>query len=191
LATENGAGVHRPRRGRRRPIPLRLKIAIAGLLGLTVAWLIPKGGGAPIDDTTPTPTPPSGLTAAEERLADVPMGVSFRSLDGVRIFLVRTGDVVVGFHGVATTGAGEAIHWCPKNGWFEGDEPGPWYGSSGVVLRYSAPRNLDRISVLVAAKRVTIFPHQVLRGDSAPATPNPPPPLPPPPPPCAENERVG
>ena len=158
-------------RRRRRPWPLRLKIAIAGILGLTAAWLIPKGGGIPLDNTTPTPTPPNGVTAVEEPLSAVHPGVSFRVVDGVRIFLSRTGDKVIGFQGLATTTESGPVHWCPPYNWFEGDGPGPYYDSAGGTLRYSAPRNLDKISVLVAAGRVTIFPHQVLTGSPAPPTP--------------------
>jgi hypothetical protein len=187
LDTENGS---RRAGRRRRRIPLRVKLAIAGMLGLAAAWLIPKGGGTPLDRTTPTPTPPQGLTAAEEPLSAVHPGVSFRILDGVRIFLVRTGDEVVGFHGVTTTDPQRNLHWCPRLNWFEGGSSGPFYDSSGTVARFSAPRNLDRISVLVAAKRVTIFPHQILKGAPAPPAPNPPMPMPFPGV-CAENERVG
>jgi len=168
-----------------------VRVVIAGVLGLGAAWLIPKGGGSPVDSTTPTPTPARGVTAVEERLSDVSPGVSFRTIDGVRVFLVRTGDAVVGYRGNATIAEDGPVHWCPRNHWFEGDAPGPYYGRDGMVDRYSAPRNLDRISVIIAAGRVTIFPHQVVSGSAAPPTPSPPPPPPAPPPPCAANERVG
>lgn len=167
-----------------------MKISLAALAGLAAAWLIPRGGGTPLDTTTPTPTPPGGLTAAAEPLAALSGGVSFRLVDGVRIFLVRDGNIVDGYQGVATTPGGGPIHWCPTNHWFEGDSGGPYYDSTGVVLRYSAPRNLDRISVIVAAGQVTIFPHSTIRGAAAPPTPDPLPSLPPPTP-CAANERVG
>ncbi len=170
-------------------MPLRVKISLAAFAGLAAAWLIPRGGGMP-GDTTPTPTPPSGLTAAAEPLSSLPSGVSFRVLDGVRIFVVRTGSRVVGFHGVATTAGDGPVHWCPPNRWFEGDGPGPYYDMSGGVLRYSAPRGLDRINVIVAAGQVTLFPHSTIAGPAAPPTPTPPPSLPPPTP-CAANERVG
>jgi hypothetical protein len=169
-------------------MPLRVKLAIGAFAGLAVAWIIPKGGPAPV--ATPTPTPPGQLTAAEVPLNTVPAGVSFRTIDGVRIFLVRTGDSVVGFLGTSTDKPGP-IFWCAKNDWFEGLQPGPYYSRGGVAVRVSAPRSLDRINVIVAAGRVTIFPHTVLRGGPAPVTQGPNPPPPTPSPPCSPTERVG
>lgn len=162
-------------------------MAIAGIAGVAAAWLIPKGGTEPAP--VPTPTPPGQLTAAEVPLTTIPAGGSFRTIDGVRVFLVRTGDNVVAFHGVATRTEGGPIFWCPKSRLFQGTSGSPWYGSTGAVFDFSAPRHLDRIQVLVAAGRVTIFPHVITRGGVAP-TPTiqkgPPPPLE-----CSAAERVG
>jgi hypothetical protein len=164
-----------------------VKLAIGAFAGLAAAWFLPKGGPAPV--ATPTPTPPGQLTAAEVPLSTVPAGVSFRTIDGVRVFLVRTGDSVVGFHGQATTrGTAEPVYWCPRTSLFEGAN-GPWYHANGKVYELTAPRELDRIQVLVAAGRVTIFPHNVMIG-APPPTPT----VmkgPPPPEPCPANERVG
>jgi hypothetical protein len=168
-----------------------VKLVVAGILGLGAAWLIPKGGGTPLDSTAPTPTPARGITAVEEPLSAVSPGVSFRTIDGVRVFLVRTGNAVSGFRGESTSATDGPVHWCRRNGWFEGDEPGPYYDEHGVVRRFSAPRDLDRISVIVAGGRVTILPHQIVLGSHALPTPIPIPPLVSAPPACAVNERVG
>jgi hypothetical protein len=166
-----------------------VKIGLAAIAGVGAAWLIPKGGTAPAPSTTPTPTPPGQLTAAEFPLSTIPPGVSFKTIDGVRVFLVRTGSTVVAFHGVSTDDPGP-VYWCPKNDWFEGLGPGPYYDRAGKVLRYEAPRDLDMLSVIVAGGRVTVFPHRILPGTKAtiPATPVP---LPAPPPPCSAAQRVG
>jgi hypothetical protein len=171
-------------------MPLRVKLAIGAFAGLAAAWLLPRGGVPPV--ATPTPTPPGQLTASEEPLTAVHPGVSFRMIDGVRVFLVRTGDTVVGFVGVATTPEAGSIYWCPKNRWFEGSGgSGPYYAADGSIARYSSRRSLDRIQVLVAAGRVTIFPHQITPGAAATFPTDYAPPLAPPPEACAPNERVG
>jgi hypothetical protein len=142
-------------------MPLRVKLAIGAFAGLAVAWIIPKGGSAPV--ATPTPTPPGRLTAAEVPLNTVPAGVSFRTIDGARVFLVRTGDSVVGFLGRATTRNDGPIYWC-TTGHFESTDFQTQYDPTGKALYGQPLRDLDRIQVLVAAARVTIFPHALLPG---------------------------
>jgi hypothetical protein len=142
-------------------MPLRVKLAIGAFAGLALAWVLPKGGTPPV--ATPTPTPPGQLTAAEVPLAQIPAGVSFRSIDGVRVFLVRTGDSVAGFHGRATTPADGPIYWCMASH-FESADSQTRYDLDGKARFGPALRDLDRIQVLVAAGRVTIFPHMVLPG---------------------------
>jgi hypothetical protein len=138
-----------------------VKLAIGAFAGLALAWILPKGGVPPV--ATPTPTPPGQLTAAEVPLTTVPAGVSFRTIDGVRVFLVRTGDSVVGFHGQATTSNDGPIIWCiPTH--FESTDFQTRYDRTGKALSGRALRDLDRIQVLVAAGRVTIFPHMILPG---------------------------
>jgi hypothetical protein len=168
-----------------------MKIALAGLAGVGLAWLIPKGGGTPTPGPSVTPSDRPGVTAVEVQLSSIPQGVSFRMIDGVRVFLVRSGSTTVGFRGLATSADGGPIWWCPKNRWFEDRDQQSFYDSKGMIMRYSAPRELDRIRVLVAAGRVTIFPHGVVPGPHATFPPNYAPPLPPPPPPCSAAERVG
>jgi len=163
---------------------------IAGVLGLLVAWLIPKGGGKPADNVTPTPTAARGVTAVEERLSDVSPGVSFRVIDGVRVFLVRTGDKVAGFEGVSTAPGDGPIHWCPSGQLFQASSNGPWWGNDGKVVFWGAPRNLNRITVIVSAGRVTIVPHEIVPGSPGEPTPSPPVPHPRPPS-CAANQTVG
>ena len=168
-------------------MPLRVKVAIAGIAGVGAAWLIPRGGTEPV--VNPTPTPPGRLTAAEFPLSTIPRGVSFKTIDGVRVFLVRTGEGVVAFRGLATTSAGGPIYWCPKTRRFQRTSGGPFYSPSGGVEDFSAPRHLDRLQVLVAAGRVTIFPHVATRGGAAPPATiqkGPPPPIL-----CTAAERVG
>jgi len=167
-----------------------MRVVIAGVLGLLVAWLIPKGGGKPADNVTPTPTAARGVTAVEERLSDVSPGVSFRVIDGVRVFLVRRGDTVVGFEGLAPTSDRARVRWCPAAQVFEKTSDGPWWGDDGKVAFWSSPRNLNRITVLVAAGRVTILPHEIIAG--APGEPTPSPPAPHPrPPSCSSNQSIG
>ena len=170
----------------RRPLSLRLKIAVAGLAGLGVAWLLPKGGTGPATPgSSITPTDRPGVTALVVRLDQVPQGVSFRLAGDVRVFLVRSASGLVAFHGRSTAGN---VWWCPKNDWFE--SAGSFYGRDGGVLRYSAPRNLERIRVLIAGDTATIFPSDITRGSAAPPTPagiR----LAAPPPPCSASERVG
>ena len=142
-------------------MPLRVKLAIGAFAGLAVAWIIPKGGPAPV--ATPTPTPPGQLTAAEVPLNTVPAGVSFRTIDGVRIFLVRSGDSVIGLIGRATTPSDGSVYWC-ASGHFESTDFQTRYDRTGKALNGPALRDLDRVQVLVAAARVTIFPHTILPG---------------------------
>jgi hypothetical protein len=104
-------------------------------------------------------------------LNTVPAGVSFRTIDGVRVFLSRTGDVVVGFNGRATTRNDGPIFWC-TSGHFESTDFQTQYDPAGRALYGKPLRNLDRIQVLVAGGRVTIFPHVILPG-SAVTTPLP------------------
>ena len=184
-ASPNGGRARRPRRR----IPLRIRVVIAGVLGLLIAWLIPKGGGKPADVTMPTPTPAHGVTAVEERLADVSPGVSFRVIDGVRLFLVRTGDTVVGFRGNVTRPDAGPLQWCIGGQFFMGSGGPPFYDRAGHVSYNSAPRDLDRITVIVAAGRVTIVPHEIVPGASNPtfASQNEGKPAPR----CAANDRLG
>ena len=164
-------------------------MVIAGVLGLLVAWLIPKGGGRPADSVSPTPTAARGVTAVEERLSDVSPGVSFRVIDGVRVFLVRTGDKVVGFEGVKPTDR-RPIRWCPVGQVFEASAGGPWWKPDGTVAFWTSPRNLNRITVIVAAGRVTIVPHEIVAGTPGVPTPSPPASYPHPPA-CSATELIG
>lgn len=168
-----------------------MKIALAGLAGVAAAWLIPRGGEAPAPTQSGSPSDRAGVTAAEYPLSSVDQGVTYRSIDGVPIFLVRSGTTVEGYVGVATTEARDRIFWCPKNRWFEDEGQSVFYGSQGEILRYSARAGLDRVRVLVSSGRVTVFPHSVDAGPLATFPPDYAPPLPPPPPPCSASERVG
>lgn len=140
-----------------------MKIAIAGIAGVAAAWLIPKGGTEPAP--SPTPTPPGQLTAAEFPLTMIPDGVSFRAIDGVRVFLVRVGDGVVAFHGISTTEQQGPIFWC-QSGHFESTDLDAWYEVTGVARYGMAKRNLDGVRVFVSAGRVTVFPHEFARGSA-------------------------
>jgi hypothetical protein len=175
----------------RRPVSLRVKIAVAGLAGVGVAWLLPKGGTGPATPgSSVTPTDRPGVTAVAVPLVQIPEGVSFRLADGVRVFLVRSGSSIVAFHGRATIAGGGDVWWCARNGWFESEGQAAFYGRDGTVGRYSAPRNLERIRVLVAGTTATIFPHDVTPGPAAPPTPSGIR-LAAPPPPCSASERLG
>ena len=165
-------------------MPLRVKLAIGAFAGVTVAWLIPKGG-TPAPVATPTATPPGHLTAAEEPLGAVPAGVSFRTIDGVRVFLVRTGDTVAGFHGVATSAEDGPIHWCIAAKHFESADGRVQYDRGGKAMYGGARRDLDGIQVLASAGRVTIFPHTTLPGAAAAGLPEIDTT------PCAASDRVG
>ncbi|MGH2783729.1 MAG: hypothetical protein ACRDJ1_00525 [Actinomycetota bacterium] len=153
----------------RRPIPLRVKVAIAGLAGLGLAWLIPRGGG---DVPQPTPTPTltatdrPGVTAIQVPLSLVPQGVSFHPAGDERVFLVRKGSAVVGFLGRSTAGAGP-VWWCQKNVSFEDESGAVRYDIDGHALPATAPRDLDRVRVLVTGDSVTIFPESVTGGATA------------------------
>ena len=153
----------------RRPIPFRIKIAIAGLAGLGLAWLIPRGGG--LSETTPTPsltpTDRPGVTAFEVPLNLVPQGVSFHPVGEVRAFLARSGDAVNGFVGRSTASGDGPVWWCPKNSSFQDADGEVRYDAQGRALLGTAPRNLDLVRVLVSAGRVTIFPESVTGGATA------------------------
>lgn len=172
----------------RRPIPFRVKIAIAGLAGLGLAWLIPKGGGAPEPGPTPTGTDRPGVTAVEVLLDQIPQGVSARTAGDIRVFLVRTGDQVIGLTVRSTAPAGGRVWWCPRNSSFQDEAGNVRYDMEGRPLVGSAPGSLFRVRVLVSAGRVTIFPSPTMPG-----------PAPPPasgsvdrlPAPCTPAERVG
>ena len=174
----------------RRPVPLRVKVAIAGLAGLGLAWLIPRGGGSPEPDPTPTftATDRPGVTAVEVPLSLVPQGVSFHPAGNVRVFLTRSGDAVTGFLGVSTAPGNGPVWWCPRNTSFQDSDGVVRYDVGGRALLETAPRDLDRVRVLVAANRVTIFPDSVTGGaKAAPASGG----VPRFPSPCSAAERVG
>jgi hypothetical protein len=145
-----------------------VKVALAGLAGVGLAWLIPKGGGEVVTDPAPTPTATHrpGVTAVEVPLNLIPEGVSFRLAGGVRVFLVRDGDAVVGFVGRSTAGAGP-VWWCQKNVSFQDEGGAVRYDIDGRAILSTAPRDLDRVRVLVAADRVTIFPDSITGGAAA------------------------
>lgn len=176
---------------RRRPVPFRIRIALAAFAGLAVAWLLPRGGTPPAPGPGATPSDRPGVTAVQIPLGEIPEGVSYRLLDGVRVFLVRDGATVTAFHGRSTARGDGPVYWCLRNRLFETGGPGPFYGRNGVVARYSAPRDLERVRVLVAANIVSVFPHDISPGPLAPPTPSPPPSIPGPPIPCAASERLG
>jgi hypothetical protein len=174
----------------RRPIPFRIRIALAGLAGLGLAWLIPKGGGAPAPLPTPTASDQPGITAVARPLSEIEPGVSYQLVDGVRVYLVRSGNSVVGLHGRSTEAGDGPAHWCPRNDLFESNGSSARWDRNGVVVEFSGPRNLERIRVLVAGENVTIFPHQISPGAPSPQTPEPVP-RSIPPIKCAPSERVG
>lgn len=167
-----------------------MRIALAAFAGVAAAWLIPRGADVPAPAPTGSPSDRPGLTAAQIPLAEVREGVTFRLLDDVRVLLVRTGDDVTAFHGRSTAADGAPVWWCERNGWFEGAGPGPYYGRDGAVARFSAPRDLERVRVLVSAGTVTVFPHDISPGPAASPTPDTVR-LPRPPAPCSASERVG
>jgi hypothetical protein len=170
----------------RRPIPFRIRVALAGLAGLGLAWLIPKGGGeAPAPMPTPIVSNPSGVTAVTVPLDLIPQGVSFHPAGEVRVFVVRTGSTLTGFHGVSTAAGDGPVFWCQRNVSFESADGAVRYDRDGRGLLATAPRDLDRVRVLVTADRVTIFPRDVTPGAPAsqenvrfPA-------------PCSPSERLG
>jgi hypothetical protein len=147
---------------------LRAKVALAGIAGVGAAWLIPKGGTAPAP--SPTPSTPSGLTAAEVPLASIPAGVSFRAIDGVRLFLVRSGESVVVLHARSTSADDGAVYWCPRASVFEDASGGAAWDRSGAAVSGAAAGSLERVSVVVAAGRVTIFPHVIRPGPAGPGS---------------------
>lgn len=173
----------------RRPVPLRIKVAIAGLAGLGLAWLIPRGGGVPEPSPSPTftPTDRPGVTALEVPLNLVPQGVSYHPVGETRVFLFRAGNLVTGFVGRSTAPGDGPVWWCRKNSSFEDAAGEVRYDARGRALLGTAPRNLDEVRVLVAADRVTIFPESVTGG--AAATPGSG--VPRFPAPCSAAERVG
>jgi hypothetical protein len=167
-----------------------VRLALAAFAGLAAAWLVPRvgGGPAPAPSSTAGPVDRPGVTAVVIPLDLVPEGVSFRVLDGVRVFLVRSGGSVSAFHGVATTPGDGPLWWCPRNGAFE-SAGGARYDALGRALGGSAPRDLERVRAIVTADRVTVFPRAIAPGPRAaapgPASPGPAPE------PCSAAERVG
>lgn len=158
------------------------------MAGVGLAWLIPRGGGVPEPEPTPTftATDRPGVTAVEVPLDRIPQGVSFHPIGSVRVFLVRDGDAVVGFVGRSTVGPGN-VWWCQRNVSFQDDGGAVRYDVKGRALVGTAPRDLDRVRVLVAADRVTIFPDSVTGGAAASPASG----VPRFPSPCSEAERVG
>lgn len=172
----------------RRPIPLRIKVAIAGLAGLGLAWLIPKGGDAPEPIPTPTATDRPGVTAAQVPLDGIPQGVSVREIGAIVVYLVRSGDGVIGMQNRSTAPEGGRVWWCPRNTRFESQNGEALYDREGRPLYGSAPGSLIRVRILVSARLVTIFPNATTPGPEPPA----PQPTPQPQPaPCAAAERIG
>ena len=169
----------------RRPIPFRLRIALAGLAGLGLAWLIPKGGGTPEPIPTPTATDRPGVTALQVPLDLIPDGVSFHKAGEVRVFLTRSGSTIVGFLGVSTAAGNGPVWWCQRNAMFETDGEAR-YKPDGQAVAGTAPRHLDRVRVIVTADKVTVFPSDVFPGMSVvvkgmPGSPEP----------CSASERLG
>lgn len=148
----------------RRPIPFRVRIALAGLAGLGLAWLIPKGDGGPAPMPTPTGSDQPGVTALQVPLDLIPDGVSFHKAGEVRVFLTRTGSTIVGFLGVSTAPEDGPVWWCQRNASFEDEGGDVRFDRDGRALLGTAPRDLDRVRVLVTADRVTVFPDDVTSG---------------------------
>jgi hypothetical protein len=172
----------------RRPIPFRIRIALAGLAGLGLAWLIPKGGGAPVPMPTPTATDQPGVTAVQVPLSEIPQAVSVREVADFVIYLVRSGDVVIGIQSRSTASEGGRVWWCQRNTRFEAQSGDAVYDRDGIPLFGSAPASLIRVRVLVSADQVTIFPNTTILGPEPPApgpTPQPPPTR------CSASERLG
>jgi hypothetical protein len=172
----------------RRPIPFRIRIALAGLAGLGLAWLIPKGGGTPAPLPTPTATDRPGVTAVQVPLSEIPQGVSVREVADIVVYLVRSGDGVIGMQSRSTAPEGGRVWWCPRNARFEAETGDAVYDRGGLPLFGSAPGSLIRVRVLVSAGQVTIFPSTTIIGPEPP-TPGPTPQ--PPPAPCSATERLG
>ncbi len=169
----------------RRPIPFRLRIALAGLAGLALAWLIPKGGGTPEPTPTATATDRPGVTALQVPLDLIPDGVSFHKAGDVRVFLTRSGSTIVGFLGASTASGDGPVWWCQRNAMFETDGEAR-YNLTGVAKAGTAPRDLDRVRVLIAADKVTVFPNDVTPGMAVPQKGEPGGPEP-----CSASERLG
>jgi hypothetical protein len=168
-----------------------MKIALAGLAGVGAAWLLPHGTRTPAPVPTVTPSNGTGVTAVEFPLTSIPQGVSFRSIDRVRVFLVRTGDAVSAYVGLTTTSPAQPLFWCRTYKWFESSGHDVFYGIHGEIDRYSSRRGLDEVQILVSNGRVTLFPHSIEPGPEATFPAGYAPPLPPPPAPCSASERVG
>lgn len=167
---------------------LRVKLAIAAFAGVGAAWLFPHLGPdeAPNPSTSPTPSDRPGVTAETAPLETIPEGVSFRVIDGVRVFLVRAGTRIVAFEGLATWAANGPLYWCPRREVFASDGGGVVWDRNGLAVAGPAERHLTGIGVLLGGDRVTIFPHNTTRGTTAPTN------LPAPDPnTCPAGDRVG
>ena len=174
-----------------RPVRFRLIVGLAGLAGLAAAWLLPRvGGETPAITTTPPPSDRPGVTAVSVPLDQITEGVSYRPVEGVRVFLVRTGTTIVGLFGRVPGTGSTPIHWCQKNGWFEAEGSDARWAHDGTVARYSFPTNVERVRVLVTGGTATIFPQDVTPPTAAPPTPSGIR-LAAPPPACSPDERLG
>ena len=167
-------------------MPLRVKLAIAAFAGVGAARLFLHLGSEEAPAPSPTPSDRPGVTAETAPLSTIPEGVSFRVIDGVRVFLARAGTRIVAFEGVATSTANGPLYWCPRSSVFESEGGGVVYDRNGLAIAGPAERHLTGIGVMVGGDRVTIFPHNTTRGTSAPSGlpdthPNP----------CSTAERVG
>jgi hypothetical protein len=163
---------------------LRVKLAIAAFAGVGAAWLFPRGGSDPPPAPSPTSSDRPGVTAETADLATIPEGISFRVIDGVRVFLVRAGTRIIAFEGRATTAADGPLYWCPTTGVFESDG-GVVYDRNGLAIAGPAERHLTGIGVVVGGDRVTIFPHTTTRGTTVAGLPAQHPT------PCSPGERLG
>ena len=89
-------------------------------------------------------------------LPQVPEGVSYRTVDGQQVFLVRDGDYVRAFSPDARHVKGETVVWCPVEEVFASLMHGEQFDRSGRVIAGPARGGLVRFPLQGDGERLAI-----------------------------------
>lgn len=96
-------------------------------------------------------------------LAAVPQGVSAHDVAGRQVFLVRQGKMVTGFLRTSPF-AHTSLVWCSADNLFMAPAWGEQFDIFGRAMSGPAPRNMDRVRVVVRPSSVSVDATVVTKG---------------------------
>ena len=96
-------------------------------------------------------------------LSAVPQGVSAHDVAGRQVFLVRQGNKVMGFLRTSPF-AHTSLVWCTADDLFMAPAWGEQFDIAGRAMSGPAPRNMDRVRVVVRPSHVSVDATVVTKG---------------------------